>query len=264
MRCVVTEIIAEVASNHGGRREWQDRFVEMAAQAGAEFVKFQSYQTTHLSPSDPQYLWLKHAELSDADHERLMNLCLRHGVKFLTTAFHADRVPFLAGLGLKTIKIGSGEASNVALLKAVAEHPWKVIVSTGLLTRTELERLNAILAHREVVLLHCVSEYPTPFNKVNLGRMAWLEQFTNRPTGYSDHTAGMSAALAAVGMGAAMVEVHLSASTAPRQQEWDKTVGDLTYLCAFRDNVAMMRRPGRMLWSDKEPRPFVSRWNRAA
>lgn len=260
----MTEIICEVASNHGGDPGWQERLIEMVAGAGADTVKFQSYQTRHLSPTDPQYAWLKQAELSDDDHVRLLRVCKQHGVSFLTTVFHADRVAFLAGLGLPAIKVGSGEAGNVALLRAVAEHPWRVYLSTGLMTRAELERANALLGHRPVTLMHTVSVYPTPMDKVNLGRMHWLEQHANRPAGYSDHTEGAAAAMAAMAMGAESVEVHVSAKTAPRCQAWDKTAAEVAYLVNFRDAVDRMKRPGRMLWDVTEPRPYVGRWQRGS
>ncbi len=113
------EIICEIASNHGGDMHLAEAFIEGCAEAGADWVKFQSYQVATLRPDDPQREWLAKAELSDADHETLMKACDKAHVKFLTTAFHHSRVPFLASLGLQTIKIGSGEANEPSLYEAV-------------------------------------------------------------------------------------------------------------------------------------------------
>ncbi len=259
----MSEVIAELSTSHGGEVAWQTRLIEKAAEARADWIKFQSYQVKHLSPSDEQYRWFKQAELSDADHERLMKACQKFGCKFLTTPFHHDRVPFLASLGLEAIKIGSGEASDRKMLEAVAQYPWRIIVSTGLMTMADLERMNHLLGAHRVTLLHTVSEYPTPLRNVNLGRMRWLQEHCNRPVGYSDHTEGAAAGLAALGMGADMLEVHMSDPAAPRWKPWDKSSAEVAYLVNFRDTLLQMKDHGRMVWSPTEARPFVGRWRHA-
>lgn len=256
-----TEIIVEVASNHGGEQAWQDTLIESVALAGADTIKFQSYQTKHLSPADIQYAWLRKSQLSDDDHRRLIKKCESVGLKFLTTPFHEDRVPFLADLGLKAIKIGSGEAMRVPLLEAVASNPgWRVYLSTGLLTSAELDKALWILREHEVVLLHCVTKYPCEASEVNMGRMRWLEENTARPCGYSDHTVGLSAALYAIGAGAVCVEVHHSVPGAPRMAYWDKTFQDLTRVVAFRNAAEKMETPGPMFPQSDQERPYVGRW----
>ena len=255
-----TELIVEVSSSHGGERAWQDRFIDNAAAAKAEYVKFQSYQTAHLSLSDPQYAWLQKAELSDADHERLIRRCESAGIQFLTTVYTADRVPFLASLGLPAIKIGSGEAMDLPLLEAVAAHPWKVYLSTGLVTETNLERCRRIFALAPVTFLHCVSRYPTPVGHVNMGRMGWLVSKTLRPVGYSDHTTENYAAWMAMVLRAACVEVHHSDPSAPRCQPWDKSAFDLTWLAEMRDTIAAMKAHRPMAWYHGEERLYVGRW----
>ena len=255
-----TELIVECASNHGGERAWQERFIDNAAEAGCDYLKVQSYQTAHLSPADPQYAWLQKAELSDADHERLIRRCESAGIQFLTTVYTADRVPFLASLGLKAIKIGSGEAMNVPLLEAVAAHPWKVYVSTGLVTEADLERCRMIFALAPVTFLHCVSQYPTPVDQVNMGRMGWLVSKTLRPAGYSDHTTENDAAWMAMVQGAACVEVHHSDPSAPRCQTWDKSAFDLKWIAQMRHDIAAMKVKRPMTWGEDDPRPYVGRW----
>lgn len=256
----MTELIAELSSSWGGKRDWLRRLVENVAAAGFDRAKVQSWQTKTLRADDPQLAWFKQSEMTDKDHEVFLTLCHKHGVKPLTTVYHANRVPFLAGLGLDAIKVGSGEAMEESLLHAVAEHPWKVYVSTGLMTVADIERANFILAHREVVFLHCVTQYPTPANRVNLGRIHWLAHKTLRPCGYSDHAHTNAAAMAAIAMGARCVEVHHSVEGAPRCREWDKGTESLRELATFRDVVMAMKNPHPMAWPVSEPRPLMGRW----
>jgi len=257
----VTEIIAEFSSNWGGDRSVLTRMLDEATMARADRIKTQSYQVKHLRKDDPQYAWFKQAELLDTDHRWLLRECAKRGMAFLTTAFTADRIPFLADLGLDAIKIGSGEGGNAVLLEAVAAHPWKVYLSTGLLTQHELDTAVDILSSHRVVLMHTVSEYPTQTAHVNLGRMGWLASRTGFEVGYSDHTTGLHAPLAAIARGAYAVEVHYAAAgTVPRRNVWDKDRDDLTTLVLFRDAMASMLAPGKMLWDAHESRPFVGRW----
>ena len=257
-----TEIIAEFASTWGGRRDILLRMLNEAVAARVDTVKVQSFEVKHLRHDDPQYNWLLSSELSNTDHLWLIRECARKGIGFLTTVFHPDRVPFLASLGLPAIKIGSGEASNKALLEAVATHPWKVYVSTGLVTGPDLDLAMGILAGHHVVLMHTVSKYPTLTSEVNLSRMSWLALRHGRVAGYSDHTAGIHAPLAAIARGASAVEVHsVARGDVPRRNVWDKDADDLVTLVMFRDAMDKMLAPGRMLWEPGEARPFTGRWN---
>ena len=257
-----TEVIAEFSSNWGGDRHVLARMLDEAVAARVDRIKTQSYCTKHLDPHDKQYAWFRRAEMTDADHVWLLRECHKKGMGFLTTVFHPSRVPFLAGLGLDAIKIGSGEACNPVLLEAVAQHPWKVYLSTGLVTGRDLDRAVDILGTHELVLMHTVSEYPTPTSKVNLGRMAWLALRHGIKVGYSDHTTGIHAALTAIARGAEALEVHsVARGDVPRHSVWDKDADDLTTIVLFRDAVTQMLATGKMLWGDHESRPFVGRWN---
>jgi sialic acid synthase SpsE len=200
---------------------------------------------------------LAEAELSDSDHGWLVEACASRGLRFLTTVFTASRVPFLEGLGLSHIKIGSGEAMNPALLDAVAAHPWTVYLSTGLCTRLDLAAALTTLRGHRVILMHTVSEYPTPVAHVNLTRLEWLRRQFTGSVGYSDHTVGLDAAKAAMVCDVSCVEVHLRGK---RRQAWDKSPGDLRELTRWRDAVAAMDTPRQMAWLESDTRPFLGRW----
>jgi N,N'-diacetyllegionaminate synthase len=258
-----TTICAELASNHGGDPAMRRIMIQAAADAGAGVVKFQSYSVSHLSPADPQYGWLKQAELSDADHVAALRECKAAGVRFLTTVFHEDRVPFLAGLGLDAIKIGSGEAMRLPLLEAVAAYPWHVYVSTGLATADELDRVVAIMQNGDpprLTLMHTVSEYPTQLGRVNMARIAWLHERFGVPVGYSDHTDGIYAPCVALALGVPMLEIHLSRPSWPRCQAWDRSPQMLQTIAEYRDMVGAMMRLHPMC-RDARERPYVGRWN---
>jgi N,N'-diacetyllegionaminate synthase len=261
-----TELVVELASNHGGRADVRQQMIQHAAEAGANVCKFQSYQTKHLDPADPQYAWLKQAELSDADHVAAMRECEQAGVRFLTTVFHEDRVPFLAGLGLDAIKIGSGEAMRVPLLEAVAAYPWHVYISTGLATAEELDRVVAIMQNGDpprLTLMHTVSEYPTLLDRANMARIAWLKERFGVPVGYSDHTEKLYAPCLALALGVPVLEVHMSRPSWPRYQRWDRTPEMLSWIAQYRDQVGMLMRLHPMCRGG-QGRPYVGRWARGA
>ena len=210
--------------------------LDEAVIAGVDRIKTQSHQIQHLRKDDPQYAWMARAEMLDSDHAWILRECQKKGMGYLTTPFHPSRVHFLAGLGLDAIKIGSGEASNPVMLEVVAEYPWKVYLSTGLLTARDLKACIDILGGHDLTLLHTVSEYPTPTAHANLARLGWLSTRTNLPVGYSDHTTGLHAPLTAIARGAAVVEVHFAAmGDVPRRNVWDKDRDDLRTLVLFRN-----------------------------
>ena len=256
----MTDLIVEVASNHGGERAWMEKFVESAALVGADFVKFQSFQTKHLRHDDPQHDWFRKAELTDADHVWLVRECSKVGVSFLSTAFSVDRVDFLHDLGLHAIKVGSGEGGLLSMLEAVARHDWHIYLSTGQWTQADLDEACDILKNNDVTVMHTVSEYPTLSERANLSRIRWLSEKTGFPVGYSDHTIGKTAALAALGMGVSALEVHHSLPGAPRRNAWDKDLIDLRVIAEFNRTVARMRQPQPMVKAPGEERKYVGRW----
>ncbi len=222
----MTELIAEVSSNHGGDLGLAQDFIWECASAGATFVKFQSYQVRTLRPDDPQREWLAHAELSDAAHEVLIETCRAAHVQFLTTVFHPSRVPFLASLGLPAIKIGSGEARELELARAVQGFP-RVFVSLGLATRTPFTKTVP-----QAEFLRSVSRYPTPV----LSALPVLRPYGSRHVGWSDHCVGLDVAKAAIGAGAVVIEKHVCLPSQRRpKQPWEATMAELRELRAFAD-----------------------------
>ena len=252
------QIVVECSTNHGGSRTYMAEMIRQAANAGADFVKFQSYQVAHLSPEDPQFDWLSRAELTDDDHVFLRQQCAEQRIGFMTTVFHEDRVPFLAELGLKHIKVGSGEAMRGALLAAIGAHSWDgVYVSTGLVNSDdEIEQITATSGN--VILMHTATRYPTLDADVALGRMEWLMSF-GYPVGYSDHTVGGVAACAACLLRARAVEVHMIGPA--RARDWDKTPGEVAAIMEFARRSSQQISWDKRRKNDEGRARFVGRWD---
>jgi sialic acid synthase SpsE len=210
-----TRLIAEIGANHLGDMQLADAMIRAAAQAGADMVKCQSWQARKLRKDFPDYTaaYERHrrTELSDADHHRLIDVCRRHGVEFLTTCFDLERVDFLASLGLKTIKVASPDCGSLALLERLMERFEHLIISTGMSTDEEVLAMVERTCGHSVTVLHCVSLYPTPLERVNMSRMVWLRSL-GVPAGFSDHTLGTEAAKLAIALGAEVVEKHFTTS----------------------------------------------------
>ena len=213
-----TLIAAEVASNHGGDLELAKEFVRMAAAAGVDFVKFQSWQAFRLrdGSNDPQYDWFQRSEISDAAHVALIDECNRNGVRFLTTAFDENRLDFLASLGLEVIKIASPDANNVALLKKAKTRFAHVIVSTGFSTEPEIRETVELLKGIDFTICHCVSLYPTPPESAHMDRVDWLRTLSAK-IGYSDHSIGKDLAKIAIAKRVNYLEKHLGAALLKRR-----------------------------------------------
>lgn len=249
-----TKIIAEVSSNHGGDIKLAREFIRTAAALGLDYIKFQSWQVRTLrdGPRDPQFGWLSQTELSDEGHRELIEECHKQGIRFLTTAFHPGRVPFLKSLGLDEIKIGSGEALNGSLLEAVKGNFKNVMVSTGLVLDHEVMEIASHLEGSPFSLFHCVSLYPLPLSKVNMVRMDWLRKFCSE-VGYSDHTEGVDAAKLAVDRGASFVEKHfcLGRRGPGRVNAWDATPEEMESLRIHAERVEKMAGDGKIVLDDE-------------
>lgn len=239
------EIVAEVATAHGGDIALAKEMIARCAEAGAHWVKFQSYQTKHLRPGDPQEAWLKQAELSDDAHYELKAACEAAGVKFLTTIFTMDRVQFLAGLGLSTIKIGSGECHERELTTACGEYWSTILVSYdpyypyGLITHNTKLSLPRFM--------RCISRYPTPLAFAR--RVAVVGGYQNMAggwCGWSDHCIGLEACEDAIMSGAQYIEKHVQFDNQKRpSQPWEMTLSELKQLRKFVDDG---------------PERFIARW----
>lgn len=212
-------IVAEIGVNHEGDVEAASRLLALAAEAGADAVKFQSFTPErYASASDPQRLArVRGFALDAAAHRRLAAEAAARNVAFFSTALTEDMVPLIAELA-PAIKIASGDLTFEPMVRAAAATGKKVILSTGLATVAEIDRSvdwvraeigDAALADR-LVLMHCVAAYPAPIEQANLRSIPFLAERYRVPTGYSNHVIGIEACLAAVALGAPVLEVHFT------------------------------------------------------
>lgn len=235
-------IIAEFTSNHGGDLTLALECVHAAAEAGADYAKFQSWQAQTLrDPADPQHEWFERAELTDDMHYRLIDECRARGVEFLTTCFDIRRVDFLATLGLATVKVGSPDVGSEAMLRALRGRFEHVILSVGLARDAEVAAAVEWLSPGRLTLLHCVSVYPMPPAAANLRRMEWLRRLCPS-VGWSDHALGLDVARVALAAGAQYIEKHvcLGRSGRGRTSPWDITPDELASLVRYADEVEAM------------------------
>lgn len=204
-----TRIIAEAGANHAGKIEIAKEMVRVAKHCGADFIKFQSWQSKNLKKGDPNFQRHQKSELSDDDHYLLLEECQKNGIQFITSCFDTARVSFLASLGIDTIKIPSTELGSLRMLKELRTRFSHIILSTGAALPGEIEKAVEVIKNGKFTLMHCVSIYPTPLEKVNLARMQWLKRFTDS-VGFSDHTIGAEASKMAISMGAQYIEKHFT------------------------------------------------------
>lgn len=224
-------IIAEAGVNHNGSLELAKRLVDEAALAGADIIKFQTfkaerlvsryakkaaYQKSNLKDEDDgQYAMLKRLELDAGQHEELIEYCRKKRIRFFSTAFDLDSIEYLHTLQLGMWKIPSGEITNYPYLKKIAQYKEPVILSTGMCELRDIESALAVLlnngvARDQITVLHCNTEYPTPMQDVNLNAMLEIKNKFNVAVGYSDHTEGIEVPIAAVALGATVIEKHFT------------------------------------------------------
>ena len=224
-----TLIIAEAGVNHNGDINIAKKLIKEAAIAGADFVKFQSFITSNgisknapkakyqkqLNPTESQFEMVKKLELSYEQHIELIGTCKKYNIRFLSTAFDIDSFNMLMKLGINLIKVPSGEITNLPLLKEFAKVNLPLIVSTGMANLGEIEKVVNILQNgdkvkNKITLLHCNTEYPSPFEDVNLLAMKNMRNTFGLEVGYSDHTKGIEVPIAAVALGATIIEKHFT------------------------------------------------------
>ena len=223
-----TYIIAEAGVNHNGRLDLALRLCDAAKAAGADAVKFQTwvtekivaagtemadYQQSNLGGGQSQFEMLKGLELSYAQFAEIKSYCDRIGITFLSTGDNPEDIDFLLGLGMPLVKLGSGDITNLPLLRYVGRRGAPVILSTGM---SDMDRVRKAYAElqtagaEDITVLHCTTNYPCPPEEVNLRAMQAIAEELHCKVGYSDHTLGAEVPVAAVALGACVIEKHLT------------------------------------------------------
>lgn len=223
-----TFIIAEAGVNHNGSLKIAKELCLAAKEAGADAVKFQTwiteaiitkdvemaeYQAENIGTNGSQFEMLKKLELSFDEFREIKNYCDEIGIMFASTADEMESLDFLIELGIPFIKIGSGDMGNISYLREVGKRGLPVILSTGMGTLSDVEvSINALRrgGAKDITLLHCTTSYPCPYNNVNLNAMNTLKCAFGLEVGYSDHTVGIEVPIAAVAMGAKVIEKHFT------------------------------------------------------
>ena len=223
-----TFIIAEAGVNHNGDIKNAKKLIDIAATAGADAVKFQTFKAERLvsatapkaeyqmqttDPSESQQEMIRRLELSLEAHQELNSYCQKQGILFMSTPFDKQSVDLLDDLGMPAFKIGSGEVTNLPLLEYIASKGKPLILSTGMSHLGEVDEAVRAIKNAgcdQLILLHCVSNYPANPSDANLKAMETMATAFQLPVGYSDHTPGIEVALAAVALGACVIEKHFT------------------------------------------------------
>ncbi|MFN0183109.1 MAG: N-acetylneuraminate synthase [Aquabacterium sp.] len=231
-------IIAEAGVNHNGSETLALQLVDVAAEAGADAVKFQTFSADKLvargtakaeyqqreTGGGDQHSMLRALELSEAAHRRIAAHCRSRGIEFMSTPFDDDAARLLVGLGMRRIKVPSGEITNSPFLRVLASFGLPLVLSTGMADLAEIldavdtvkaawSRMGRSPAADDLTILHCTSNYPADVGDVNLNAMATIAAATGMPVGYSDHTLGIAVSTAAVALGARVIEKHFTLDT---------------------------------------------------
>jgi N,N'-diacetyllegionaminate synthase len=271
-------VIAEAGVNHNGSLDLALKLVDAAAHAGADAVKFQSFKADSLvmpgtakaayqkaqTGDGDQFSMIRALELPEAHHVALIERCKTRGIEFMSTPFDRESARFLIELGMKRVKIPSGELTNRPLLEFLATSGRPLILSTGMGTLAEVERAVGWLSQARaatgqsaapadfLTVLHCTSNYPAEPVDVNLSAMVTLRDELKLPIGYSDHTLGIEISLAAVGMGASMIEKHFTLDRSLPGPDHQASLDVAQLQCL----VTGIRNIGKA-WGDgvKQPRP---------
>jgi len=224
-------IIAEAGVNHNGSLELAKELIDVATRAGVDYIKFQSfksskvvtalakkalYQQKNIADGDDSQLDMaKKLELSYSDHRAIVDYCGMKGIGFLSTAYDDESMDMLQAFGVDFIKIPSGEITNLPYLRKAASYNKPIIISTGMAFLGEVESAIRVLVENgvrrdSICVLHCNTEYPTPIGDVNLMAMQTIGHALKVKVGYSDHTLGIEVPIAAVALGACVIEKHFT------------------------------------------------------
>jgi len=225
-----TMIIAEAGVNHNGDINMAKKLIDIAAEAGADLVKFQTfsadrlvtheavkadYQLLATNSSESQHNMLRKLELTESMHHDLIAHCADQNIGFFSTGFDVESINLLVGLGQELFKIPSGEITNLPYLRYIGKLARTIILSTGMSNMDEIESAINVLeesgTHRsKITVLHCTTAYPAPMSDVNLRAMQSIQNRFNVDVGYSDHTLGIEIPIAAVALGATLIEKHFT------------------------------------------------------
>ena len=225
-----TIIIAEAGVNHNGDIDNAIKLIRLAANSGADLIKFQTfdpssvvtkyakkanYQIKNTGKQETQIQMIKKLYLSRDNHEVLIQECKKEKIEFFSTPFDIKSLNMLVSLGLKRFKIPSGEITNLPLIRKMGSLKSKIIMSTGMCTMEEIVQAINVLevagtSKENIIILHCTSDYPTPFYDVNLKAMISIKEKLGVGIGYSDHTLGIEVSVAAVALGAMVIEKHFT------------------------------------------------------
>lgn len=223
-----TLIIAEAGVNHNGKLDLALKLCDAAKEAGADVVKFQTwktekiitrtvsqadYQTENTGKTESQFDMLKRLELSYDDFRKIKAHCDKIGIQFASTADEEESLDFLISLGIPFIKIGSGEITNIPYLRIMGAKKLPVIISSGMSSFADIDIALQTLKESgatDITVLHCTTNYPCPMEDVNLNAMITMKNAFKLPVGYSDHTKGIEVPIAAVAMGAKVIEKHFT------------------------------------------------------
>ena len=224
-------IIAEAGVNHNGNISIAKKLVDCAEKAGVDYIKFQTFKASSLvsqtapkasyqiintkNSQESQFQMLKALELSYEDHKILVKYCKEKKVKFLSTAFDKQSLRYIKSLGLKLLKVPSGEITNLPYLQLAAELFDEIIISTGMANLKEIKNcldifLKRNISKKNITILHCNTDYPTKMEDVNLKAMNFIKDKFKTNIGYSDHTLGIEVPIAAVALGATLIEKHFT------------------------------------------------------
>jgi N,N'-diacetyllegionaminate synthase len=221
-------ILAEAGVNHNGSLELAYKLIDIAVESKADAIKFQTFKTESLvsydapkaiyqiqtnNKKETQFEMIKKLELSYDDFKKIFKRCKEKGITFVSSPFDIESVDFLANIGVSMFKVGSGELTNYLLLKRIAEKGKKIILSTGMSTLEEVKKsVNFIKKHgnSNIVLLHCVSSYPTRKEDLNLKCINTLKTELNLEVGFSDHTTDFNASIYSIAAGATYIEKHFT------------------------------------------------------
>lgn len=239
------KLIAEIGWNHMGNIELARRMIESAAENGADHCKFQTWSEDKLKPGvwdeDGRREIYRKAQLTKEDHHYLKEVCEQNEVRFLTSVFSANDLDFLGDLGMDMIKIPSHEVYNLELIKKAEKLFDRILVSTGASKWDEVEKIVESIDPEKLVLMHCVSAYPCPADRINLPRLQKLKELS-KVVGYSGHYPGIDDAIAAICHGAVYIEKHFTIDheLPGRDNKFAILPDQLKKLADFRENYALM------------------------